>query len=307
MGGCASKVAPAPDASSVAPAPEIPGNVAPAPDIPGNDPQSTRALVPADTEAANPPPTNDELREHLGWLEKVDLSSESEMELDGIFRGVTTVLFDSERQNPVMVCHAGNSEAPVNESDAEAYRERRELAYEVLLRIIKKMKDGKGLHKLAKRNEEKSGDFIRNMLELFDEPDSRLRDLVKWTTHEFYAKVMTSRKLFRKGFSSLLYRFVFETERHNGIAETLEMVASYAQGFNVPLKPEHVSFLKKVVLPLYKVHLHLPEYQLQLDYCTSSWIKHDKKLLGAVIDAILRFWVSPQTCLLYTSPSPRDS
>ena len=56
------------------------------------------------TEAANPPPTNDELRAHIGWLEKADLSSNvSEMELDNVFRGVTAVLFDGERQNPVVL------------------------------------------------------------------------------------------------------------------------------------------------------------------------------------------------------------
>lgn len=37
----------------------------------------------------------------------------------------------------------------------------------------------------------------------------------------------------------MFYRFVYETERHNGIAELLEILGSIINGFALPLKEEH--------------------------------------------------------------------
>ena len=37
-----------------------------------------------------------------------------------------------------------------------------------------------------------------------------------------------------------------------GIAELLEIYSSLAQGFKFPIKPEHVKFIKRCVLPLIK-------------------------------------------------------
>lgn len=34
-------------------------------------------------------------------------------------------------------------------------------------------------------------------------------------------------------------RFIFETERHNGVAELLEILGSIINGFALPLKEEH--------------------------------------------------------------------
>ncbi|XP_016121417.1 serine/threonine-protein phosphatase 2A 56 kDa regulatory subunit gamma isoform-like, partial [Sinocyclocheilus grahami] len=50
-----------------------------------------------------------------------------------------------------------------------------------------------------------------------------------------------------------LYRFIYETEHHNGIAELLEILGSIINGFALPLKEEHKIFLLKVLLPLHKV------------------------------------------------------
>ena len=46
--------------------------------------------------------------------------------------------------------------------------------------------------------------------------------------------------------------FAYETLRHNGIAELLEILGSIINGFALPLKPEHKRFLCKVLLPLHK-------------------------------------------------------
>ncbi len=61
----------------------------------------------------------------------------------------------------------------------------------------------------------------------------------------------------RKSINSIFYRFIFETERHNGIAELLEILGSIINGFALPLKDEHKFFLLKALLPLHKARTHL--------------------------------------------------
>ena len=48
--------------------------------------------------------------------------------------------------------------------------------------------------------------------------------------------------------NNIFYRFVYETERHNGVAELLEILGSIINGFALPLKEEHKKFLLKVRL-----------------------------------------------------------
>lgn len=47
------------------------------------------------------------------------------------------------------------------------------------------------------------------------------------------------RPYIRRAITNVFYRFVFETERHNGIAELLEILGSIINGFAQPLKEEH--------------------------------------------------------------------
>ncbi|EDO30734.1 predicted protein, partial [Nematostella vectensis] len=51
---------------------------------------------------------------------------------------------------------------------------------------------------------------------------------------------------------SISPRFIYETERHNGVAELLEILGSIINGFALPLKEEHKVFLMKVLMPLHK-------------------------------------------------------
>ena len=52
--------------------------------------------------------------------------------------------------------------------------------------------------------------------------------------------------LFRKQINNIFYSFIYETERHNGVAELLEILGSIINGFALPLKEEHKTFLLKV-------------------------------------------------------------
>ena len=73
---------------------------------------------------------------------------------------------------------------------------------------------------------------------------------------------MPYRAFIRKAINNIFYTFVYETGRHNGIAELLEILGSIINGFALPLKEEHKQFLECALLPLHKaatlrVALHL--------------------------------------------------
>nr|CAD1823592.1 unnamed protein product [Ananas comosus var. bracteatus] len=59
--------------------------------------------------------------------------------------------------------------------------------------------------------------FILRLLDLFDSEDPRERDCLKTILHRIYGKFMVHRPFVRKSVSNIFYRFVFETDRHNGL------------------------------------------------------------------------------------------
>ena len=81
--------------------------------------------------------------------------------------------------------------------------------------------------------------FVLRLLELFDSEDPRERDYLKTILHRIYGKFMVHRPFIRKAINNVFYRFIFETERHNGVAELLEILGSIINGFALPLKEEH--------------------------------------------------------------------
>ena len=78
-----------------------------------------------------------------------------------------------------------------------------------------------------------------------------------------------------------LCRFIYERDYHNGIAELLEILGSIINGFALPLKEEHKTFLLKVLLPLHKVK-SLSVYHPQLAYCIVQFLEKDPSLTEAV-------------------------
>lgn len=77
--------------------------------------------------------------------------------------------------------------------------------------------------------------------------DPRERDYLKTILHRIYGKFMVHRPFIRKAINYVFYRFVFETERHNGIAELLEILGSIINGFALPLKEEHKVGLQTII------------------------------------------------------------
>ncbi|OBZ75093.1 Serine/threonine-protein phosphatase 2A regulatory subunit delta isoform [Grifola frondosa] len=131
--------------------------------------------------------------------------------------------------------------------------------------------------------------FVLNLLELFDSEDPRERDFLKTTLHRIYGKFLNLRAPIRRSINNVFFHFVYETERHNGIAELLEILGSIINGFALPLKEEHKTFLMRVLIPLHKVK-SLSMYHPQLAYCVVQFLEKDPSLAEDVVLGLLKYW-----------------
>jgi len=127
------------------------------------------------------------------------------------------------------------------------------------------------------------------LLELFDSEDPRERDFLKTTLHRIYGKFLNLRAFIRRSINNVFFQFVYETERHNGIAELLEILGSIINGFALPLKEEHKTFLTRVLIPLHKAK-SLSLYHPQLAYCVVQFLEKDAALTEEVLLGLLRYW-----------------
>lgn len=141
--------------------------------------------------------------------------------------------------------------------------------------------------KIAKKYIDHS--FILRLLDLFDSEDPRERECLKAILHRVYGKFMVHRPFIRKSMSNIFYRFVFETEKHNGITELLEIFGSVVSGFALPLKEEHKIFLWRVLIPLHKPK-SVGVYFQQLSFCIIQFVEKEPKLASTVIRGLLKFW-----------------
>ncbi|RHY65227.1 hypothetical protein DYB30_013980, partial [Aphanomyces astaci] len=135
--------------------------------------------------------------------------------------------------------------------------------------------------------------FCSNVIELFDSEDPRERDYLKTILHRIYGKFMSHRSFIRKAISNVFYRFVYETERHNGVGELLEILGSIINGFAMPLKREHLQFLVKALVPLHKPKC-VSLYHQQLSYCITQYVEKDPDTAIPIISGIVKFW--PWAC-----------
>ncbi|CAI7678367.1 unnamed protein product [Penicillium pancosmium] len=131
--------------------------------------------------------------------------------------------------------------------------------------------------------------FVLQLLDLFDSEDPRERDFLKTTLHRIYGKFLNLRSYIRRSINNVFFQFMYETERHNGIAELLEILGSIINGFALPLKEEHKLFLTRVLLPMHKVK-SLSMYHPQLAYCIVQFLEKDSTLTEDVVLGLLRYW-----------------
>ncbi|PIA37181.1 hypothetical protein AQUCO_03000040v1 [Aquilegia coerulea] len=159
-----------------------------------------------------------------------------------------------------------------------------QLVYELLLRYIVAADTDT---KIAKRYIDHS--FVIKILDLFDSEDPREREYLKTVLHRIYGKFMVHRPFIRKAINNIFYRFVFETERHSGISELLEILGSIINGFALPMKEEHKLFLVRALIPLHKPKC-IGMYHQQLTYCITQFVEKDYKLADIVIRGLLKYW-----------------
>lgn len=159
-----------------------------------------------------------------------------------------------------------------------------QIVYEFLLRFVASSETDA---KLAKRYIDHS--FVLKLLDLFDSEDQREREYLKTILHRIYGKFMVHRPFIRKAINNIFYRFIFETEKHNGIAELLEILGSIINGFALPLKEEHKLFLCRALIPLHKPKC-VTMYHQQLSYCITQFVEKDLKLADTVIRGLLKYW-----------------
>lgn len=159
-----------------------------------------------------------------------------------------------------------------------------QIVFELFLRFVQSPETDA---KMAKRYVDQT--FILKLLDLFDSEDPREREYLKTILHRIYGKFMVHRPFIRKAINNIFYRFIFETEKHYGIAELLEILGSIINGFALPLKEEHKSFLVRALIPLHKPKC-VSMYHQQLSYCVTQFVEKDCKLADTVIRGLLKYW-----------------
>ncbi|KAI8141464.1 protein phosphatase 2A regulatory B subunit [Fennellomyces sp. T-0311] len=159
-----------------------------------------------------------------------------------------------------------------------------QLVYEIFLRFLESPDFNSHA---AKRHIDQK--FVIQLLDLFDSEDPRERDFLKTILHRVYGKFLNLRAFIRRSINHIFFQYIYETERFNGIAELLEILGSIINGFALPLKEEHKTFLSRVLIPLHKPS-GLAIYHPQLDYCIVQFLEKDPTLTVEVIHGMLRYW-----------------
>lgn len=157
-----------------------------------------------------------------------------------------------------------------------------QIVYDILLRLVLHV-DPKTLRDYIDHR------FLTNLLSLFQSEDLRERDSLKNIYHRIYAKFTFYRSFMRKAMNDVFLQYNFETEKHCGIGELLEIWGSIINGFTVPLKEEHKLFLIRVLIPLHKSK-GMQAYHRQLAYCVSQFVQKEPALGGLVARGILKYW-----------------
>ncbi|KAL6131209.1 hypothetical protein ACLB2K_069585 [Fragaria x ananassa] len=172
--------------------------------------------------------------------------------------------------------------------DDEPYQEpswpHLQIVYELLLRYIASSETDA---KFAKRFIDRI--FVLSLIELFDSEDPREREYLKTVLHRIYGKFMVHRPFIRKAMNNVFYRFIFETQRHCGIGELLEILGSIINGFALPMKEEHKLLLIRALIPLHKPK-GFWAYHHQLAYCIIQFVDKDYHLAELVIRGLLKYW-----------------
>eukprot|EP00036_Acanthoecidae_sp_10tr_P009738 CAMPEP_0182918936 /NCGR_PEP_ID=MMETSP0105_2-20130417/2379_1 /TAXON_ID=81532 ORGANISM="Acanthoeca-like sp., Strain 10tr" /NCGR_SAMPLE_ID=MMETSP0105_2 /ASSEMBLY_ACC=CAM_ASM_000205 /LENGTH=559 /DNA_ID=CAMNT_0025056061 /DNA_START=227 /DNA_END=1906 /DNA_ORIENTATION=- len=146
--------------------------------------------------------------------------------------------------------------------------------------------------------------FIRQKLQLFCSYDKRERDALKNVLHRVYAKMISYRSYIRSLLTNMYLRHIYDRADGGvqGVGEMLEISGSIISGFALPIKAEHITFLRKVLMPLHGT-AELETYHAQLAYCVLQFVQKSagrpaagspqppsESVTNIVMDGLLRYW-----------------
>jgi len=218
----------------------------------------------------------DHVTTNKGWFHECVLAD--------ILAMVSANLFRALSPPPLALTAPGGYDPEEDEPTLDPTWPHLQIVYEFLLRFIVSTEPDP---KLLKKH--LAGEFILNLLRIFGSEDPREREYLKTILHRIYGKFMSLRSFIRRSMNNVLYRIIYESDRHNGIGELLEILGSIINGFALPLKLEHKRFLKNVLIPLHKVQ-RLSCFHQQLSYCITQFIDKDNALATPILRGLVRFW-----------------
>ena len=109
---------------------------------------------------------------------------------------------------------------------------------------------------------------------------------MRLVVHYLYGRLPRRRPLIRKVFAEILSNVISLNDRVCGVDEILTVYNSIVCGFTLPIKEEHVHFLKHCILPLHKLN-GLMEYSSTLSRCVLLFVTREASLCVPVRDSRL--------------------
>lgn len=108
---------------------------------------------------------------------------------------------------------------------------------------------------------------------------------------------MSLRSFIRKAIGNVFFRFVYETEKHNGIGELLEILGSIINGFALPLKQVR-AFGYACVLFVFTPLLFLDELLAHCYFLQPGASRVLREGIDAVASAEESSRIPPTACIL---------
>ncbi|KAE8677158.1 putative inactive receptor kinase [Hibiscus syriacus] len=168
-----------------------------------------------------------------------------------------------------------------NSSDPDKTSAEQDLKRQTLIELVDFVSSGS-----AKFNEPVIAAVLDDEEPMFDPGWSSLQLVYDLLLQFIGYSSLDVKAILRKTVNNIIYSFVYETERHSGIAELLEIFGSIISGFALPLKEEHKMFLCRALIPLHKPK-SVGAYHQQLTYCVIQFVDKDPKLANNVITGLL--------------------
>lgn len=137
--------------------------------------------------------------------------------------------------------------------------------------------------------------FTKKLFPVFASDDPRERYALTLLAHKIYSKFMGLRIDMRNQINNCLMEFVHESQQHSGITELLELYGSIINGFTLPLREDHITSLKRTLLPLLKVdNYDLTLFFPELSYCILQFLEKEPTLYEEITFRVIQYW--PHMC-----------